>query len=145
MNIKNLYKIDDYDSKWLQVRTNWLRLAIGSSGGATRSGGKSFKKEEGCPDKVHWIRDTQQITRQRPFGDIVIDCISIFCPARMPAIGGHSSSELRALNSELCIRRAGPEIFPGPRIYHIITQLHRWSQSTAGTFRSSPHFSSLLL
>jgi hypothetical protein len=43
MNITNLHKIDDYESKWLQVRTNWLPLAMESIGGATRSRGKFFK------------------------------------------------------------------------------------------------------
>jgi len=42
-----LREIEDYESSWLQVRTIWLPSARESIGGATRSGGKSFKEEEG--------------------------------------------------------------------------------------------------
>jgi len=40
----NSRKIDDFESKWLQVRTNWLPLARVSFGGATRSGWTSKRR-----------------------------------------------------------------------------------------------------
>jgi hypothetical protein len=50
-NITNLRKLGDFESKWLQDRTNCLRLAMESIGETTRSGGKIRQRGEGLSGK----------------------------------------------------------------------------------------------